>query len=119
MVPVEEILGWLPGDFHRKDDCVNYHTCVPVEYQWDEVFERLDEDRYPIIFNEIKKSGFLVPVCAQVTEDDHVILLDGHHRLSVALLLQAKRVPVYVGASGQHPADLIALDSGYWTGSQF
>lgn len=119
MVPVEEIFTWYPADFIRE--CYRcpkdrlWHSCIPTRLQWEYVLDidRTDE-RYYDIYKSVKKLGFAAPVRAKISEDDHVILLDGHNRVGVAWDMSLNEVPVYVADSQTVPDDLIAADSGLW-----
>jgi hypothetical protein len=118
-VPIEEILTWYPGDFVRECyKCPSdsyYHTCISTKAQWTYVLDiDKSDDRYYDIYNSIKTSGFVAPLRAKISENDHVVVLDGHNRLGVALDLSVGEVPVYVGSVDWIPEDLIAADSGVW-----
>jgi hypothetical protein len=119
MVPVEEILTWYPADFIRE--CYKcpqdrmWHTCISTKLQWEYVLDidRSDE-RYYDIYKSIRRIGFAAPVRAKISEDDHVILLDGHNRVGVAWDMSLREIPVYVATRETVPDDLIAADSGIW-----
>jgi hypothetical protein len=116
LVPLSELLTWYPGDFICPcSKNLLYHTCVPIDKQWVDVLEvaRSDE-RYGNIYNSIKEHGFVVPIAAQVTQSNHVVVVDGHHRVGVAWDL-ALDVPVYVASSDIDRFELKAMDSGWWT----
>lgn len=119
LIPVDDILNWYPGDFvfdTKRCGCKEYHQCVSKEYQWQDVLERVRaEDRYSKIYKSIKTKGFVVPLAAKVTEDDHVLLLDGHNRVGVGLDLLVEGMPVWIGDSSQQLEDLKSIDSGWWT----
>jgi ParB-like chromosome segregation protein Spo0J len=72
------------------------------------------DDRYFDICKSVKKLGFVGPVRAKVTEDDHVVVIDGHNRLGVALDMSLREVPVWIADKDTDPDDLKAPDSGLW-----
>jgi hypothetical protein len=119
LVPTEEILTWYPADFIRECyKCPHdrmWHTCISTKLQWEYVLDiGRSYDRYYEIRKSIKRLGFAAPVRAKITEDDHVILLDGHNRVGVAWDMSLREVPVYVASLEASPDDLIAADSGVW-----
>jgi ParB/Sulfiredoxin domain len=116
-VPLSELLTWYPGDFICPCGRITeYHDCVNIDKQWIDVLEicRSDE-RYDKIYWSIKQHGFVVPICAQVTQSNQVMVVDGHHRVGVAWDLALDEIPVYVADSSTDRFDLKAMDSGWWT----
>ncbi len=119
LVSPEQILNWYPADFirqcHKCDPDVLYHTCISTKLQWEYVMDiNRNDDRYYDIFKSVKKLGLVAPVRAKVTQDDHVVVLDGHNRVGVALDMSLREVPVWIGARQTDPDDLKAPDSGLW-----
>lgn len=118
-VPVSQILNWYPADYIRQCYRCNpdllYHTCIPTRLQWQYVMDiNRNDDRYFDIYKSIKRLGFVAPVRAKISEDDHVVVLDGHNRVGVALDLSVREIPVYVANKTADLDDLKAPDSGLW-----
>jgi hypothetical protein len=119
IIATADILQWHPGDFYRNKKlcgCGEYHTCVSIGLQWQEVLEiaRLDE-RYEDIYKSVEQRGLVRPLAAKITKDDHVMMLDGHHRVGVSLQLWIREIPVWIGDPSQAPENLISVDSGWWS----
>jgi ParB-like chromosome segregation protein Spo0J len=72
------------------------------------------DKRYFDIYKSVKILGLVAPVRAQVTQDDHVVVLDGHNRVGVAWDMSLREVPVYIADRDTDPDDLKAPDSGLW-----
>jgi hypothetical protein len=120
VVPIKEMLNWYPADFTRQcyicPSGVIYHNCIKPRLQWDYVMDiNRNDDRYVDIFKSIQRDGFVAPVRAKISEDDHVILLDGHNRVGVAWDMSLEKAPVYVADKDTELDDLKAPDSGIWT----
>jgi len=125
-VDVEEIRSlWTPGDFKTWEndmycDCLGrwaYHDCeLTFPERWSIMIDRVFwDDRYQDVLEGIRQYGFLKPIGAMVGHNgQHIVLCDGHHRVTVALELGIKEVPVYIARQGTDVFDLVALDSGYW-----
>ena len=119
IVNLEEVFTWYPGDYvHQCGKCNDiYHTCVSVELQWQYVLHNIiyrDELHYSEVYRSVVTNGLTAPLRAKVTDNDHVVLLDGHNRIGVALELSLRQVPIYVGSVDKSVDDLIAPDSGWW-----
>lgn len=118
IVDLEEILTWYPADFIRECFICPpglYHTCISTKLQWEYVIDiTRNDDRFYDIYKSVFKLGFIAPLRAKITEDDHVILLDGHNRVGVGWDMSVGQVPVYVADATATPDDLIAADSGIW-----
>jgi hypothetical protein len=120
-VELKEVLTWYPADYTYKcgkclDDVI-YHTCAPIYTQWQYVLHNIiypNEVHYGEVYRSIMKNGFIGPIRARITENDHVVVLDGHNRVGVALDLSLKTIPVYVGDKNADIYDLRAPDSGWW-----
>lgn len=122
LVPMKEILSWYPGDYMYDCPCprnLYYHTCQSIATQWQRVLEIVRyDDRYYDIMDSIKEYGLVGSLRAKVTQDDHVVLLDGHNRVGVALDMALREIPVYVGSLDIDPHDLVAPDSHWWQKGQ-
>lgn len=123
IVSLKEILTWYPGDYvHKCGICEGlYHSCVSIELQWQYVLHNIiypDEVHYSDVYRSIVDHGLVAPLRAKVTDNDHVVLLDGHNRVGVALELSLKELPIYIGSVDTSIDDLIAPDSGWWQGHQ-
>lgn len=120
MVDLKEILTWYPGDYvHQCGSCDDalYHTCISIDLQWQYVLHNIiypDEQRYSQVYQSVLEHGFIAPLRARITENDHVVLLDGHNRVGVALDMLLREAPVYIGSVDKTPDDLVAPDSGWW-----
>lgn len=118
-VNLDTLFTWYPGDYPRVcESCPKgqeYHTCAPIELQWIYVLDIVEcDDRYTDIYKSVKKQGLVGALRGKVTKDDHVVLLDGHHRVRVALEMSMGELPVYIGAKTTPIQDLVAADSGWW-----
>lgn len=125
LVDVKEILTWYPGDYiHLCGKCdlqSPYHTCISIEIQWQYVLNNIiyaDEIHYAEVYRSVITHGIVGALRAKVTENDHVVLLDGHNRVGVGLDLSLKALEVYVGDRNTDIDDLRAPDSGWWQGHQ-
>jgi hypothetical protein len=112
---------WISGDYVPIYHCLcwnYYHTCYTNrDLGFKIVLEQArDGERYPEIYNEIKNQGFSRPLSSIISPDNEaIILVDGHHRLAVALDLNLKKIPIYVASTGTSLDDLVAYDSAVWT----
>jgi hypothetical protein len=121
LVSLEEVLTWYPADYtHKCGKCdleSLYHTCVSIELQWQFVFNNIiypNEDHFSQVYQSVLQHGMVAQLRAKITENDHVVLLDGHNRVGVALDMSLEELPVYVGDKATPADDLIAADSGWW-----
>lgn len=97
-------------DFYDFDQCIN---------KQDALRNMLEicrgDDHYIDLFLEIRTKGFKVPIAAQRTKDkQNIVLIDGHHRLAVAIDLNISSIPVYIANEKMHVYDLVAVDSIDW-----
>jgi ParB-like nuclease family protein len=125
-VSVERILSaWFPGDYipiHESDSdtCYSkfgYHKCCdkPLSFKWNYVLDQArNDDRYEDVYLSVKRHGLVAPLGAKQSDDGHIVLVDGHHRMASVLDLALSEVPVYVGDSLTEVFDLRALDSNWW-----
>lgn len=122
VVPLEEILSWYPGDYMFECSCPRdsyYHICQPIATQWQNVLDIVRyDDRYYDIMDSVRTYGLVGPLRAKITQNDHVVLLDGHNRTGVSLDLALRDIPVYVGDKDADPHDLVAPDSHWWQKGQ-
>jgi hypothetical protein len=125
VVSVERILTWYPADYmHKCGKCDNeslYHTCLSIELQWQYVLNNIiyaNEKHYKRVYQSVMELGLVAPLRAKITENDHVVLLDGHNRVGVALDMSLRTVPVYIGDKQSMADELIAPDSGWWQSHQ-
>lgn len=88
MVPVSEILRKV----QRTMDCYS-----PGD-RWDEWFRMIENKTFdsqtPAIIRAIETHGFTDPVCIQEHGENNWYFGNGHHRLSVAILLGLDEIPV-------------------------
>lgn len=125
IVSLQEILTWYPADYtHMCGICdldSLYHTCTSIELQWQYVLNNIvypDEVHYDRVYQSVLKRGYVAQLRAKVTDNDHVVLLDGHNRVGVGLDLSLEQVPVYIGDKSTTADDLVAADSGWWKSHQ-
>lgn len=125
MVKTREIIGknhWIAGDYIPAviecscEDIHFYHDCGDRKVNMKYVLQSARTDSYySTLYNIIKTRGFKSPLAAIVDNYyESIILVDGHHRLAIALDLKIKEIPVYISTPGNHIEDLVATDSGNW-----
>lgn len=110
---------WIPGDFdYPYCSCRDYfHICdTPRSKMFEIVLDNARQDSYyDELYTEIELKGFKAPLGAQMTKNyDLIHLVDGHHRLAVALDLKLKTLPVYIANPDVKIYDICAMDTRYW-----
>lgn len=114
---------WTPGDFVPTDPddiCISkygYHDCeLSFPERWNKTIERCRaQSNYSTLRHAIESNGFLAPLGARIGHNNkHIVLIDGHTRLSAALELDFTHLEVYVSHRDTHRVDLTAGDSGWW-----
>lgn len=76
-----------------------------------------DKPEYIRLFKEIKTKGFTYPLGALMRRDYTGIgLIDGHHRLFIALNLELSYIPVHIFAPKTEIIDITRWDSNLWSG---
>lgn len=122
--PIEIVGCWQPGDYMPPAgiecncyELYSYHKCdgLSLEQRWNRVLDIVyNDDRYEKILDIIIEQGFKFPLAAKYSTDGSIVLVDGHHRVSVALQLFYTEIPVFIAASAVEIFDLRAMDSGWW-----
>lgn len=113
---------FTPGDYTPSvctENCLHstrYHDCDKLSFRtrWRIHMDNIRySDRYELIYTQIKRRGFIIPLAAKVDRGKYV-LCDGHTRLTVAKDLKLKAVKIYIASESIQIADLVAMDSGHW-----
>ncbi len=113
--------NWVPGDYVPSIllcSCGEYpyHLCGPSNPEKFEIVldSARDDYFYPDLYNQIRNQGFRVPIGAIVGKRyEHIALVDGHHRLAVAIDLDIP-IPIWVSKPNVSLFDLVAFDTQHW-----
>lgn len=116
---------WYSGDYEPSHECncsELFHTCSYSPTQdFHSILENIEMDfdipSYVNLFQQIKTRGFIYSLGALMKKDYSGIgLIDGHHRLFIALSLKIAKIPVNISSPNTDIVNITRWDSNMWSG---